>query len=154
MGQATLASKSMLTTAPPSDINGANPADSAFNENALVWNAVRALSHGVSRNAPPSASSGANAMAWRNPSRRPQRDLHALVRQGDPSGLRAPQLLRPKEHRLELSVRVQRIVVEHEQLADLRDQPELDGVRDARMSPSHAVRVLVLRVLRVVEQHV
>ena len=39
------------------------PAASAFSENALVRNAVSALSGGVSRKLPPSASSGANAIA-------------------------------------------------------------------------------------------
>ena len=49
------------------------PAAIAFSENALVWNAVATLSHGVLRKFPPRASCGANAIACRNPSTLPHR---------------------------------------------------------------------------------
>src|SRR5215211_6053790 len=75
MGHATRASKSSETIAPPcSRMCGSIPAAIAFSEKALVWIAVATLSHGVCRKLPPSASCGANAIACRNPSSRPQRD--------------------------------------------------------------------------------
>jgi hypothetical protein len=52
---------------------GRTPVAIAFREYALVWIAVATLSHGVWRKFPPSASCGANAIACRNPSTRPQR---------------------------------------------------------------------------------
>ena len=74
MGQATEASKSILTMEPiRPDISGSNPWASALSEKALVRNAVCALSHGVFTKLPPSASWGANAMACRNPSTPPHR---------------------------------------------------------------------------------
>jgi hypothetical protein len=58
-GQATEASKSSPTTDPPWGMSGASAPPSALREKALVRNAVAALSGGVFRNAPPSASGGA-----------------------------------------------------------------------------------------------
>ena len=64
---------------PASCISGRNPTAMAFSEYALVRSAVAALSHGVSRKFPPSASCGAKAMAWRNPSRLPHRCSRSLA---------------------------------------------------------------------------
>src|ERR1700729_752735 len=60
----------MLDPAPMSD---SKATASDLNENALVWKAALALSGGVLRNRPPSASSGAYAIAWSAPSTAPHR---------------------------------------------------------------------------------
>src|SRR4051812_13923777 len=69
----------MPTIAPPSPMSGRSAADRALSEYALVWNACAALSTGVSRNLPPSASSGANAIACSTPSTRPQRSRRSAA---------------------------------------------------------------------------
>ena len=58
------------------------------------------------------------------------------------------------EQRLELVVGVVRVVVEQHRLADLGLVREADDVLDARVPPADVVRVLVVAVLRVVQQHV
>ena len=49
---------------------------------------------------------------------------------------------------------MQRVVVEHQESLHLGDEPERDGVGDAGMTPPDPVRVFLLGVLRVVQQHV
>ena len=60
---------------------------SAFSENADVWNAIVALSTGVLRKLPPSASPGAKAIACRMPSTRPQRSRRSSATAWMSSGL-------------------------------------------------------------------
>src|SRR5271154_7169649 len=57
----------------PAPISGSSAAASDFIENALVWKAAAALSGGVVMNRPPSASSGAYAIACSAPSTEPHR---------------------------------------------------------------------------------
>ncbi len=63
----------------PDGISGTSAAASAFSEYALVTNACAALSAGAVMNLPPSASSGANAIACSTPSTRPQRERELVV---------------------------------------------------------------------------
>ena len=72
---------------PPRGTGRRAPAASAFSENALVRNATSALSAGVSRKLPPSASSGAKAIACRMPSTRPQRSRSSSATASRSSGL-------------------------------------------------------------------
>ena len=71
----------------PAPISGSNAAASALKENALVWNAAEALSGGVVMNRPPSASSGANAIACSAPSTLPHRSRSESVNADRSSGL-------------------------------------------------------------------
>ena len=73
--------------APSSGKRSASATESALSEYALVRNATSALSTGVSRKFPPSASSGANAIAWRTPSTRPQRSRSSVATAARFSGL-------------------------------------------------------------------
>ena len=83
-----LASKSSPTIDAPSSGNRSDsPTASAFSEYADVWNAVIALSGGVLRKLPPSASSGAKAIACRMPSTRPQRSRRSSATASMSSGL-------------------------------------------------------------------
>ncbi len=59
---------------------------SAFSEYALVWNAIPALSGGVVMKRPPSASSGAKAIACSAPSMPPQRCWRSAVSRSKCSG--------------------------------------------------------------------
>src|SRR2546426_8170075 len=81
-------------------------------------------------------------------------DLHAFERKRQAVAVLAPQLVGAGQHAFELIIRVQRVVVEHEQPLGLGDEGEGHGVRDARVAPSHALGILLLRVLGVVQQDV
>ena len=72
--------------APSAGYRSSSAAASALNEYALVWNAVTALSGGVVMKRPPSASSGANAIACRTPSTRPQRSRSSAASASSSSG--------------------------------------------------------------------
>ena len=71
----------------PAGISGLSAAASALNEKALVANACGALSAGVVMNRPPSASSGANAIACSAPSTPPQRSRRSAASASRSSGL-------------------------------------------------------------------
>ncbi len=81
-GHAWLLSKSRVTKDPPPALRsrGSSPTASVLKENAEVVKAVAALSAGVSRNAPPRASAGANAMACSAPSTTPHLESSSAAR--------------------------------------------------------------------------
>ena len=58
------------------------------------------------------------------------------------------------EYLFEVVVAVVRVVVEQDEFGHLGLVRELDGVADRRVSPADVLRVLLVQVLRVVEQHV
>ncbi len=80
-------SRATRSSRPRSSMSGSMPAAKAFNENALVLNAVATLSHSVCMKLPPRASCGANAIACRNPSNRPHRLAKLLAHGRDLVGL-------------------------------------------------------------------
>ena len=80
-GHAVELSKSSVTSDPPpaARISGRRPTARVLYENADVRNAVAAESAGVSRKLPPSASSGAYAIACRAPSTAPHRSVRSAT---------------------------------------------------------------------------
>ena len=78
-------------------------------------------------------------------------ERHPLASEVDLARPGSVELLRPREHRFELLVRMERVVVEQHKPPGAGPPRERHRILGARMSPADPLVILVLRVLSIVE---